>query len=200
MRAILILCAAAALCGCHNIDGKLDDVSWGAPVQSDYQSMVERARAMTLRRYPKGLDPDKTNEEKGDFFTVWDYKVAVTYRDTTRSKAHVKVEDLGKGKVRVGAAVVKQINDNIDNPHDINEARWMGTARDDEAAALLVSSILVRHLEAEPSEYWKEKNRTERRTTPREDLIDRSKDVDLDAPSDPRDVKSLDPITGGRDE
>jgi hypothetical protein len=162
--------------------------------------MVERARQMTLRRFPKGFDPDKTDEEKGDFYTVWDYKVAVTYRDTTRSKAHVKVEDMGDGKVRVGAAVVKQINDNIDNPHDINEARWMGTKRDEEAAALLVKSILVRHLEAEPSEYWKEKNRTEKRTTPREDLIDRSKDVDLDEQADPRDVKSLDPITGGRDE
>jgi hypothetical protein len=200
MRLIVILCAAAAFGGCHNIEGKLDDVSWGAPVKSDYQSMVERARTMTLRRFPKGLDPDKTNEEKGDFYTVWDYKVAVTYRDTTRSKAHVKVEDLGEGKVRVGAAVVKQINDNIDNPHDINEARWMATQRDEEAAALLVSSILVRHLEAEPSEYWKEKNRTEKRTTPREDLIDRSKDVDLDEQPDPRDTKSLDPITGGRDE
>ena len=200
MRATFFLCFSAALCGCHNIDGKLADVSWGAPVQSDYESMVERARTMTLRRYPKGLDPDRTNEDKGDFYTVWDYKVAVTYRDTTRSKAHVKVEDLGNGKVRVGAAVVKQTNDNIDNPHDINEARWMGTERDEQAAGLLVSSILVRHLQADPSEYWKEKNRTEKRTTPREDLIDRSKDVDLDAQPDPRDVKSLDPITGGRDE
>lgn len=200
MRAIVIVLAAAALCGCHNIDGKLADVSWGAPVKSDYESMCERARTMTLKVYRKGFDPDKTDEEKGDFFTVWDYKMSVNYRDSKRYKAHVKVEDLGKGQVRVGAAVVKQINDNIDNPHTIDEARWVGTSRDDEAAGLLVSSIYVRHLEAEPSEYWKEKNRTERRTTPREDLIDRSKDVDLDEPPDPRDVKSLDPITGGRDE
>jgi len=200
MRAIVIVAAAAFAGGCANTEGKLEDVSWSAPVAADYPAMVERARTMTLKLFRKGFDPDKTHEEKGDFYTVWNYKVAITYRDTTRSKAHVKVEDLGDGKVRVGASVVKQINDNIDNPDVIEDARWVGTHRDEETAGLLVKSILVRTLEAEPSETWKEKHRTERRTTPREDLIDRSKDVDLDEAPDPRDVKSLDPITGGKDE
>jgi hypothetical protein len=63
-----------------------------------------------------------------------------------------------------------------------------------------VSSIYVRHLEAKPSKTWEEKNRTDRRTTPREDLIDRSKDVNLDDTTDPDETRSLDPITGGRDE
>ena len=200
MRVLLALIAASAAIGCANTEGKLSDISWGAPVKSDYESMVERARLMTLRRFPKGFDPDRTDEEKGEFYTVWDYRMAVTYRDSTRSKAHVKVEDLGNGQCRVGAAVVKQVNDNIDNPHDIDEARWVKTTRDEEAASLLVSSIYVRHLEAEPSELWKEKHRTERRDKPRQDLIDRSKDVDLDQTSDPQDTRSLDPITGGRDE
>ncbi len=200
MRAFWLVIAVAAAGGCANTEGKLADVSWSAPVASDYAAMVERARTMTLKFFRKGFDPDKTNEEKGDFYTVWNYKIAITYRDTTRSKAHVKVEDVGDGKVRVGAAVVKQINDNIDNPDIVEEARWVGTHRDEETAALLVKSILVRTLQAEPSETWKEKHRTERRTTPREDLIDRSKDVNLDEAPDPRDVKSLDPITGGKDE
>jgi hypothetical protein len=200
MRAFLFLIAASAVCGCANTEGKLAELSWGASVKADYESMVERARVMTLRRFPKGFDPDRTNEERGEFYTVWDYKVAVTYRDTTRSKAHVKVEDLGNGQVRVGVAIVKQINDNIDNPHLVDEARWVKTSRDEEAAALLVSSIYVRHLEAEPSKTWEEKHRTDRRTTPREDLIDRSKDVNLEDPSRAEDTKSLEPITGGRDE
>jgi hypothetical protein len=200
MRTVLILIAASAVGGCANTEGKLSELSWGAPVKSDYESMVERARAMTLRRFPKGFDPDRTKEDKGEFYTVWDYKMAVAYRDSTRSKAHVKVEDLGNGQVRVGVAIVKQVNDNIDNPHDIDEARWVKTTRDEEAASLLVSSIYVRHLEAKPSKTWEEKNRTDRRTTPREDLIDRSKDVNLDDTTDPDETRSLDPITGGRDE
>ena len=62
MRAIVILCVAAAFCGCANTEGKLSDLSWGPPVKSDYETMVARAKQMTLRRYPKGLDPDKTDE------------------------------------------------------------------------------------------------------------------------------------------
>jgi hypothetical protein len=108
----------------------------------------------------------------------------------------VKVEETSDGQIRVGVAVVRQLNDNIDNPDSIDEAKWIRTTRDEEAAGLLVSAILMRQLEAEPSDYWKETHRTERRTEPRQDIIDRSKDVDLSTPPDPRDVKHLDPITG----
>jgi hypothetical protein len=198
MRAFVILCAAAALCGCANTEGKLSELSWAAPVKSEYESMVERAKQMTLRRFPKGFDPDKTDEAKGDFWTVWRYDTSHEYFKTTRSRAHVKVEDLGEGQVRVGVSIVRQLNDNIDNPSIIEEARWIRTTRDEEAAALLVSQIYVRHLEAEPSEYWKEKHRAKPSDKPRQDIIDRSKDVNLDELPDPKDVKSLDPITGGK--
>jgi len=198
MRAIVILFAAAVIAGCSNTEGKLADLSWGPPVKSDYETMVERAKLMTLRRYPKGFNPDKTNEAKGDLYTVWNYAMTTDYFKSTRRCAHVKVEDMGDGNVRVGVAVVRQLNDNIDNPEVVDEARWIRTTRDDDAAGLLVSSILLRQLDAEPSEYWKEKNRDQPSTKPRQDIIDRSKDVNLDEPPDPRDVKSLDPITGGR--
>ncbi|MCK6460076.1 MAG: hypothetical protein L6Q95_09305 [Planctomycetes bacterium] len=198
MRAIVIFLAAAGFVGCASAEGKLTDLSWGPAVKSDYEDMVTRAKQMTLKRYPKGFDPDKTDEAKGDLYTVWNYAISHEYFKTTRSRARVKVEDLGAGKVRVGVAVVTQLNDNIDNPSIIDEARWIRTTRDDEAAGLLVSSILLRQLEAEPSEYWKEKQRTQPSDRPRQDLIDRSKDVNLDELPDPKDVKSLDPITGGK--
>jgi hypothetical protein len=197
MRAIIILCAAAAFAGCANVEGKLTDLSWGPPVKSDYEAMVQRAKSMTLRQYPKGFDPDKTDEAKGDFTTVWRYDMDPSYFKSKRSRAHVKVEDMGGGNVRVGVAIVSQLNDNIDNPDSIDEARWIRTTRDDEAASLLARSILIRQLEIEPSEYYKEKHRTEPSNKPRQDLIDRAKDVDLDEMPNPRDVKHLDPITGG---
>ena len=65
MRAIVIVAAAAAAAGCANTEGKLADVSWSAPVECDYASMVERARQMTLRTFRKGFDPDRTDEERG---------------------------------------------------------------------------------------------------------------------------------------
>lgn len=198
MRAIVIFLAAAGFVGCASAEGKLSDLSWGPAVSSDYEEMVLRAKQMTLKRYPKGFDPDKTDEAKGDIFTVWNYDISPRYRETTRRRARVKVEDMGSGKVRVGAAVVTQLNDNIDNPSMIDEARWTGTTRDDEAARLLLDQILLRQLKAEPSEYWKEKQRTQPSDKPRQDLIDRSKDVNLDELPDPKDVKSLDPITGGK--
>jgi hypothetical protein len=197
MRATWIL-LAAAVCGCANTEGKLEHLSWGAPVKADYVTMLARTKTQILKQFPKGFDPDKTNEETGDFWTVWDYKPSMWYRETTRTRAHVKVEDLGGGSIRIGVSVVKQLNDNIDNPHLIEEARWVSTTRDDEAARHLHDSILLRTLSAEPSEYWKERNRTERRTTMREDLIDRSQDVDLSERPDPKDVKHLDPITGDK--
>jgi hypothetical protein len=198
MRAIVIFLAAAAFMGCASAEGKLSDLSWGPPVKSDYEGMVMRAKQMTLKRYPKGFDPDKTDEAKGELYTVWNYSISHEYFKTTRSRARVKVEDMGGGKVRVGVAVVSQLNDNIDNPSIIEEARWIRTTRDDEASGLLVNSILLRQLEAEPSEYYKEKQRTQPSGKPRQDLIDRSKDVNLDEPPDPEDVKSLEPITGGK--
>ncbi|HEX5138289.1 MAG TPA: hypothetical protein VFY93_15040 [Planctomycetota bacterium] len=198
MRAIIIFLGTALGFSCASAEGKLTDLSWGPPVKSDYEAMVKRARDQTLRRYPKGFDPDRTDEAKGDLYTVWNYSMVPDYFRSKRMRARVKVEDMGGGSVRVGVAVVSQLNDNIDNPDKIDEARWIRTTRDEDAAGLLVSAILLRQLEAEPSEYWKEKQRTTPSDKPRQDIIDRSKDVNLDEPPDPRDVKSLDPITGGR--
>jgi len=198
MRAIIIFLGAALCFGCASAEGKLTDLSWGPPVKSDYESMLKRAKDMTLRRYPKGFDPDRTDEAKGDLYTVWNYAMVPDYFRSKRARARVKVEDMGGGQVRVGVAVVTQLNDNIDNPDSIDEAKWIRTTRDEDAAGLLVSSILLRQLDAEPSEYWKQKQRTTPSDKPRQDLIDRSKDVNLDELPDPKDVKSLDPITGGR--
>jgi hypothetical protein len=198
MRAIIIFLGAALAVGCASAEGKLSDLSWGPPVKSDYESMVKRAKDMTLRRFPKGFDPDRTDEAKGDLYTVWNYSMVPDYFRSKRMRARVKVEDMGGGNVRVGVAVVSQLNDNIDNPDSIDEAMWIRTTRDEEAAGLLVGSILLRQLDAEPSEYWKAKQGDLPKDKPRQDLIDRSKDVNLEQPPDPRDVKSLDPITGGR--
>jgi hypothetical protein len=198
MRAIVIFLGAAGFIGCASAESKLSDLSWAAPVKADYEGMVMRAKQMTLKKYPKGFDPDKTDESKGELYTVWNYAMDPQYFKSKRTRARVKVEDMGGGNVRVGVAVVSQLNDNIDNPDSVDEARWIRTARDEEAAGLLAGSILLRQLEAEPSEYWKEKHRTTPSDKPRQDLIDRSKDVNLDELPDPKDVKSLDPITGGK--
>ena len=125
------------------------------------------------------LDPDRTKEDEADFWTLWDYKTSMWYRKTTRRRAHVIVEDAGEGMVRVGVAVITQINDNMDNQHSIEDARWVKTEPDTEWAMRIEQQIGRRYLDAEPSEAWKEKNREEKRKGLRPDLADRYRDVDL---------------------
>jgi hypothetical protein len=178
MRAtcILLLAACAA---CMNVEKKLDDLLWGQDYEADYDVIVERARYVLDQEFRAGLDPDKTNEVEGDFWTLWDYKTSMWYRETTRRRAHVKVEDAGDGMVRVGVSVVTQINDNIDNPHSIEDARWVRTTVDAEWSTRIEEKIGRRYLKAEPSEAWKEKHREEKRKGLRPDLVDRYRDVDL---------------------
>ncbi len=165
---------------CTNTDGKLKDLSWGTEIQGDYEDVKDRALFVLRKEFPKGFDPERTDEDAGEFWTVWHYKVSTWYRETTRSRARVKIEDLGDGKVRVGVAIVEQLNDNIDNPSIIEEARWVNTHRNGEREKLVESRISQRYLKLEPSEYWKEKHRDKPRAGLRQDLIDRNKDVNLE--------------------
>ena len=182
MRAICILFFAAALAACDSSEKKLKEVAWGKTIEGDYDLVLERAKYVILKRFPKGFDPDRTDEDKGEFWTIWHFKTSYFYRGTTRERGHLTVEDLGDGNVRVGVAVVRQINDNIDNPHLIDEARWVGSRRDPEMEARIEASIARRYLNSGPSEQWKERNRGKRATI-RQDLIDRYQDVDLDEAS-----------------
>ncbi len=178
MRATCIL-LFAAFCACQNVDKKLNDLVWGQDYEADYEMIVARAKHILDREFQAGLDPGRTKEEEGDFYTLWDYKTSMWYRKTTRRKAHVKVEDAGDGMVRVGVAVVTQINDNMDNPHSIEDARWVRTTPDAEWAQRIEDQIGRRYLDAEPSEAWKEKHREQKRKGLRPDLVDRYRDVDL---------------------
>lgn len=188
MRAMTILSAAALVfaLGCDRSTGKLKDLSYGRPFQGDYDSVLERTRWVLNKHYKYGLDPDQTREKEGEFWTMWTYRMAATYRDSTRERAHVKVEKLDDGKVRIGISVVRQLNDNIDNPAVKEEARWVNTLRDVEKGDLLVSEIARRYLkDFKPSKQFEEKYRTKKRKGMRQDIVDRNKDVNLEDYDDP---------------
>jgi len=196
--AILLVLFAA---GCANTEKKLEDVSWSEAFPGDYDAVVAQAKYVLCKRFPKGFDPDRTQEEKGDFWTIWHYYKSTMYWSGTRARAHVVVEQVGKGKCRVGISVVRQRNADIDNPGVMKEARWIKTERDDEMASLLERAIARRYLTVEPSNAWKEKHRTARRTTLRDDLVDRYRDVDLEGEGVDRakNTKTLPSITGRKD-
>jgi hypothetical protein len=175
------LCLAVLLAACETSERKLKDVSYGETIEGEYDFVLERAKFVVLKHFPKGFDPDKTIEEKGDFWTVWHVKTSMMYRGTTRERGHLVVEDLGDNKVRVGVSVVRQINDNIDNPHLVDEARWVRSHRDPEMEARMEAQIARRYLESEPSEQWKVRQSGEKSPTIRDDLIDRYDDVDLES-------------------
>jgi hypothetical protein len=175
---VLILLAVA---GCDRYTSKLKDVVYGPEFEADYRATIARANAVLRKHFRKGLDPDLTNLDTGDLWTIWHYDPSIMYRDTTREKAHVVVEDLGNGRVRVGVSVVSQLNDNIDNPHSIEDARWVRTTRDIERSQLIVKHIARAYVELKPSEYYEEKRRDRGAYKElRKDLVDRRKDVDLE--------------------
>ena len=184
-RAIVWLSLAAlAAVGCGNTDGMLRDLSWGQQVKMPSEQAQARAKMILRRDFPAGIDPDRSDEANGDYWTVWNHKRSVLYRGTKRLRAHIKIDDLGNGYSRVGIAVVSQINDNIDNPDNVDEARWVRKRREPEMERAMEQAIARRYLDATPSKTWQEKHRDKPRTGLREDLIDRSSDVDLEAEDD----------------
>jgi len=180
MRALLLLFLAAACADTSRMIDDDDELSWGRPIEGDFASVVDRARGVVLRDWPLGFDPDRSKEDEGDIWTMWRYDKSAFYRNTVRRRARVKVEDVGEGKVRVGVAVVQQINDNIDNTMVIEEGKWVRRQRLPEQEALLRERIEASWKRFEPSAHWKEKHRTERRKGLRPDLVDATDDVTLE--------------------
>lgn len=174
--AIAILLLAA----CGSTEGKLQDLQWGQEYEADYQATLERARLVLLKEFPKGLDPDRSNEEGGEFWTVWRYDKSEFYRSTQRARCRCKVEKVGENRVRVGVAVVSEINENIDNPSVIDEARWVNMTRNPDWEARIEQRILQRYAAFKPSQAYAERTAPEKSKTPRPDIADRYKDVDLE--------------------
>jgi hypothetical protein len=170
------------LAGCDRSGNRrLEDLTWGQDIEGNYAAIVSRTKSVLQKEFPKGLDPNKTTEAgEGDFYTVWHYEQSVWYRETKRIKGHIKVEKAGKNKVRVGVCVFSQISDNIDNPHSIEEARWVKGERDIDRAKRIYFRIARPYTEVKPSEYWEERHRTESSKEMRKDIVDRTKDVDLE--------------------
>ncbi|MHC4959832.1 MAG: hypothetical protein ACYTGN_15825 [Planctomycetota bacterium] len=187
MRALWAILPLLALVGACDRKGdrKLADLSFGRPFEADYEATLDRTRFVLMRHFELGLDPDRTIEKEGEFVTVWHYRMAADYFRSQRVKAHVKIEKIGKKKVRIGVSVVTQLNDNIDNPAVKEEARWIRTARDPERADLIEKEIARRYMKAKPSERFEDKYKGKNKGEMRSDILDRNKDVNLEDLDDP---------------
>ena len=200
MRATVLFLLLAAFVGCDTSNSKLKDLSWGSSLDGNYPELLARTRYVLLRQFQLGFDPDRTKEDEGEFWTVWHYRMATTYRDSKRIRCHVKIDDLGDGKTRIGVSVVTQLNENIDNPSIKEEARWTNTSRDVEWASRIESTIAQRYLKVEGSKQWQEKHRVTRRGTMRPDILDRNKDVNLEELGNPDDPRKEMPHSTGNDD
>ncbi len=199
MRAILLVSLVVISLGCTSTEKMLKKVTYGEPFEGDYVAVLERAQVRLRKEFPKGLDPDMTDEKAGDLWTIWHNYKDMRYRSTVRRRAHVTVEDMGDGKVRIGVSVVQQINDNIDNPSIISEAKWVGKSYDQETAARIEHVIAQRYKKVDPSAAWKEKYKGGKSTTLRQDIIDRNKDVDLDSRTKIDSTEGLPTVTQKKD-
>jgi len=187
--------------GCADTANMIDDddeLSWGQPIEGDFPTVLDRARGVVLNEFPLGFDPDRTKQEDGDLWTVWRIDESVFYRGTVRRRVRVKVADAGAGKVRVGVAMVQQINDNIDNPTVVAEAKWVRKQRLPEEELRIRDRIEQSWRHFEPSAQWKEKHRDERRKGLRPDLVDATEDVTLE--DHKKDTIGTPPKITGQDE
>ncbi|MGQ0614716.1 MAG: hypothetical protein ACT4PV_13350 [Planctomycetaceae bacterium] len=173
---------------------KFEDLNYAEPFAGDFEIAVQRAK-LALQREFRHLDPDQTDEANGEIWTLWRVQRSQLYRETTRMRAHVRIERLKNGKLRVGAAVFSQLNDNIENPSSVEEAKWVSTTRLVEKENLLRDVIAQSYKKFEPSDDYKARTSDERRDTPRPDLVDRYKDVDLESGGIDPD-RAPPPITG----
>ena len=192
MRAFIPICVLAASVACTSSDDMLaEDMTYSGPVthtslkgadqvvvDAEYERVSGRTKSV-LRRWYSHLDPDKTDDESGEFWTIWMVRTGIFYRGTTRERAHVKIEEDEDGKLRIAVAVVREVNDNIENPSIVSEARWTNRHRDPEAEARLITAISQSYRRFEVSDHFKETHRKERRKTLRPDLVDKYKDVDI---------------------
>jgi hypothetical protein len=199
MRAIpILILVVLALTACDFSDRMLNDISFGEEIDLEYETALQRSEFVLSKWFPKGLDPDRSKPEEGVFWTVWHYYPSTWNRETKRRRAHLEVMEAGEGKVRVGVAVVYQINDNIDNPHVIDEARWVKATREYDFAERIEKQIARPYLDTKPSAYWQEKHLPQRRKTLRPDLVDRTQDVDLEEVDPIDDPDKEMPRTAGR--
>ncbi len=173
---------------------RFEHLNYAEPFPGDFEIAVQRAK-LALQREFRHLDPDQTDEAKGELWTLWRVHRSELYRETTRMRAHVRIEQLKNGKLRVGTAVFSQLNDNIENPGSADEAKWVSTTRLLDKESLLRDVIVQRYTKFEPSDDYKARTSDERRDTPRPDLVDRYKDVDMDADGIDPD-RAPPPITG----
>ena len=204
--ALLVL---ASLPACSNTDSMLKDVTYGKEIDGDFVEVLDRAEAALRKEFPRGLDPDKTQMQQGELWTVWHVYESTWYRGTVRKRAHVRIEALDDGKCRIGVAVVQQRNDNIENPTVESEAKWVAAAYDQETATRIEQRVAKRYLnEFKPSEAWEAKHRDEKNKGLRQDLVDRYRDVDLEEkdpdageefPSVTDKKKSWDPASKNKD-
>jgi len=167
-----------ALAGCTSTPD-FDKLQWGEPVKGDYGEAVERAKR-SLQRNFRHLDPDRTQEAQGDLWSLWHADRGEFNRSTFRRRGRVRVERIGDDRFRVGVSVFQQLSDNIENPSSVQEARWVKTTRLFDREDLMRREIEARYREFRPSERYLNRKDAETDTTPRPDLIDRYKDVELE--------------------
>jgi hypothetical protein len=88
--------------------------------------LEEVVRKTLLEDFPDGLDPEATDAARGEFRTKWKCDPPPWHRQAKRIRARVKLE----GETLATVEVLVEINENFDNPHDMDAAKWVpGDAR-----------------------------------------------------------------------
>ncbi|MHC4931952.1 MAG: hypothetical protein ACYTGV_07175 [Planctomycetota bacterium] len=102
-----------------------------------HPGLMREVRAVLQVMFPKGLDTEMSDPASGEFWTQWKVEPSVWYRQTRRSRARVRIQGIDTDSPNFDVRVFAQINDNIDAPHDVENARWVKASRDSTMEARL---------------------------------------------------------------
>ncbi|MHC4223247.1 MAG: hypothetical protein ACYSUN_04590 [Planctomycetota bacterium] len=109
-----------------------------------HPGLMRDVLAVLQEEFPKGLDAKKSSAASGEFWTRWKHEPSVWYRETRRTRAHVRIRGIDTESPKIEVQAFTQINDNIDAPHDIENARWVRATRDSDLEQRISAKFAMR--------------------------------------------------------
>jgi hypothetical protein len=122
------------------------------PLPTSRDELWQSLRRVVTRRFT--IDEEETDEKKLVLVSSWELDPSFDYLGSFRRRVEAKLisfeddkdKELKDRRWQVKLSVVKQTNQNIDNPYDAARAEWGETSFDSELESMLLTEIEMEHV------------------------------------------------------
>lgn len=140
---VLLLVGATTLVAC----GKKSYNAKSAPLTAKYDKIWTALRKIVGEEYE--IDEAETDKGDGVLVTKWKHDPSPEYLRTFRRRVEAKLivhpDDLEKARkdqrFQLQVNVIKEVNDNIDAPRDVENAEWFDPTNDDPAERIILARV-----------------------------------------------------------